>query len=96
MWPCRQFGQNFAGVTQIKVKGLPAGTRLLVRHAELLSPCGDVLPQQCPVAQPTAGDSFEGGWPCSPSGVVNGPKVSRHDIAAIWVAFLSGWQRYRW
>ena len=21
--------------------------------------------------------------------------VSRHDIAAIWVAFLSGWQRYR-
>ena len=21
--------------------------------------------------------------------------VSRHDIAAIWVAFFSGWQRYR-
>ena len=21
--------------------------------------------------------------------------VSHHDIAAIWVAFLSGWQRYR-
>jgi len=75
LWPCRQFGQNFAGVTQIKVKGLPAGTRLLVRHAEVLSPCGDVLPQQCPVAQPTPGDSFEGGWPCSPSGVVNGPKA---------------------
>jgi hypothetical protein len=61
-------------VTELKVKHLPAGTRLLVRHAELLSPCGDVLPQQCPVAAATPDSEFVGGWPCKPSGVINGPK----------------------
>ena len=61
------FGQNFAGLTQIKVKALPKGTRLLVRHAELLSPCGDVEPQQCPVAEPSGDTMFEGGWPCAPT-----------------------------
>ena len=60
------FGQNFAGLTQIKVKALPKGTRLLVRHAEFLSPCGDVQPQQCPVAEPSGDTMFEGGWPCAP------------------------------
>ena len=61
------FGQNFAGLTQINVKALPKGTRLLVRHAEFLSPCGDVQPQQCPVAEPSGDTMFEGGWPCAPN-----------------------------
>jgi hypothetical protein len=49
------FGQNWAGITELSVRGLPAGTRILVRHAEILSACGDVLPQQCIVPQPTPG-----------------------------------------
>ena len=38
------FGQNFAGTTRIALPAgaMPAGTRILVRHAEFLTPCGDV------------------------------------------------------
>ena len=33
--------------------------------------------------------------PCGDGNVYAIHGVSRHDIAAIWVAFFSGWQRYR-
>ena len=73
------FGQNFAGVAELSVRGLPAGTRLLVRHSEFLSPspCGDVYPQQCAIAQASPTTEFEGGWPCAPEDICRG--VGPHD-----------------
>ena len=62
------FGQNFAGVTELRLRGgIPRGARVLVRHSEILSDphsspagCGDVMPQQCPVAEPDGNTQFEG------------------------------------
>lgn len=36
------FGQNFAGVIKIKIKKAKAGQKLVIRHAEILKPNGDL------------------------------------------------------
>jgi hypothetical protein len=66
-------GRIAAGVTELRLRNLPRGTRVLVRHSEFLSDplsnpsgCSDVMPQQCPVAKASPDSQFDGGWPCAP------------------------------
>lgn len=79
------FGQNFAGVVRLKVKG-PAGTRVTLRFGEMLHPDGSLMTENLRRARATDAYILKG----DPAGEVWTPDFTYHGFQYVEITGFPG------